>query len=195
MSKTLYQFKIDPEQRSQLENLLHIAIQEERYKSVGHSNLYALGTGWLTASRKIQYKITGNILSLCIWKAVAVIVPSLEVGSCSADNFYGSAFNSSMKNAIDRIAMRVGQHCMLVPLRMGETVSGDFLDKLGDPAPAYNPGINVNPAPIPTPPPSPTPAPVQTPLQSTANFCPQCGKPVNPGAAFCTSCGSRVTRS
>lgn len=122
MSKTLYQIQIQPETRQGIEQILVGAILSEKFKPTKEPNVYAYGSGWLTAKRKIEYKLTDNTLSICIWKVVAPFLPMIEMGCDHANSAYGMALNGSMKAVCERILGKIGQsyptrvlqHCQVV---------------------------------------------------------------------------------
>ena len=126
MSKSLYQYKFNPEQRGLLEQVLIQALGEEKYFDKVGNRMFTYGSGWLTAKRRIEYKITGDVLSICIWKVVAPFVPSAEMGCCDISNFYGGALNSSMKANIERIAYKVNCVCPLALITNCQTVDDNF---------------------------------------------------------------------
>lgn len=128
MSKSLYQYRIKPEERDLVEVLLNGAIPMQQYKSCGHSNLFSYGNGWFSAKRRIQYKIVGDMLNICVWKVVAPIVPMWEMGCNDASNMYGGLLNTGMRMAVERAVASVGQQCEIMPVTVCQTVRDNFLD-------------------------------------------------------------------
>ena len=130
MSKSLYQYRFNPEQAPLLEQALINAILSEKYVNKGTPCTYTYGSGWFTAKRRIEYKITQGILHICIWRVVAPIVPMLEMGCSDLNSFYGCALNGSMKSTIDRIAYKVHNACGLSVMTNCQTVDDNFLSRI-----------------------------------------------------------------
>ena len=128
--KSLYQYKFNPAQRQLLEQVLIKAIKEENYRNKNGTNIYTRGSGWLTAKRRIEYKISQDTLHICAWKVVAPIVPMLEMGSSDLNNAFGAALNPGMKSAINKIVTKVNSICNLAPGLICQTVNNSFLEHI-----------------------------------------------------------------
>ena len=78
-----------------------------------------------------------------------------------------------------------------VPVIPGEA----FCNNCGTPLSAVTPGVGTSPpSPVPVPPP-PVSAPPPPVPGASAQVCPRCGAPVEPGSAFCDMCGAPLTAS
>ena len=130
MSKSLYQYRIYPEHRQHIEMLLHQILPTHKYKPSKQPNVFVCGSGWITAKRKIEYSITGDMLNICVWKVIAPIIPMLEMGCNDANSFYGAALNSGMKNAVEHTVNLISQQVPLTPLTYCVQVDDNFLDSI-----------------------------------------------------------------
>ena len=130
MSKSLYQYSFNTEQREMIENLLVQSIRGARYKHTSAANTFVSGGGWVTAKKKLEYKFSGNILNICIWKVVAPIVPMWEMGCSDAKSTYGCALNSVLQSSVANIISQVNAQFPLVPLTLCHTVDDNFLSTL-----------------------------------------------------------------
>ena len=130
MSKSLYQFKFEPENKQVVESILNNAIAEEKYKKNEKTNTFTYGNGWLTGKRRIEYRISDGVLSICIWKVVAPILPMIEMGCCDAKSTYGVILNEGMKSTIKKITHKINESCSLTPMVICETVSDDYFNRI-----------------------------------------------------------------
>ncbi|MBQ8249862.1 MAG: hypothetical protein IJY93_08325 [Clostridia bacterium] len=144
MSKSLYQYKFNPEQRDLLHQVLVRAINDEQYLDKKGMRQFDRGNGWLTAKRRIEYRISEDILHICICKVIAMFVPSWEMGYGDADSFLGCLLNNSLKETVNRIAAKVHAVCPLIQLVNCYKVDNNFLMTIPEP-PLANPYAQPNP--------------------------------------------------
>jgi len=130
MSKSLYQYRFNPEYRQQIEVMLPQLLASHKYKPSKTPNVFTLGSGWFTAKRRVEYRITGDLLSICIWKVVAPILPMIEMGCNDANSAYGAALNGGMKTTIEHTANMISQQFPMTNLAFCMPVPDNYLDTL-----------------------------------------------------------------
>lgn len=128
MSKSLYQYKFESENREQIEAMLRQLLPTKGYKMSKVPNTFVCGSGWMTAKRKIEYRIVGDMLSICVWKVIAPIVPMLEMGCNDANSTYGVVLNSGMKAAVENTAAEISAKFPLTMFSNCQSVADNFLD-------------------------------------------------------------------
>ena len=194
MGKSFYSYKIEPSAVAAIETTIQQVLFSDGYTPIG-GNTYSKGSGWFLVKRNFDYLIFGDTLNICVWKPWAIFVPSLEIGTLSADNFFGGVVNSELKNLVQRIFYSISQICPVTPVINCVTVSDDhllniangmapiqampvqnpqFTNAYGTPASTYN-TASVQPATT----------------QISPAFCTKCGSPITPGSQFCSNCGQK----
>lgn len=136
MPKSLYQYRIDPENKQQIETMLNQTLPSLKYKPTKEPNVFACGDGFLAAKRKIEYKIAGNILSICIWKIFNG--RHGRTANHSANSTIGCALNSGMKKTIEKAANMISQQYPLTLVTGDKEVGDDFLAYISSSEPQTN---------------------------------------------------------
>ena len=129
MSKSLYQYKINEENKTAIENAIVQSIMVEKYKPTKEPFVFVKGNGWFTAKKKIEFKVSGELLSICAWKVVAPVVPMWEMGCSDLKDVYGVALNAGINSSVLAIIGRVKAQFPMNTLAECESVTDDFLYK------------------------------------------------------------------
>ncbi|MBE7042679.1 MAG: hypothetical protein E7399_04190 [Ruminococcaceae bacterium] len=127
MPKSLYQYRICPEHQQQIEAMLNQILPSHRYKPDKEKNVFSCG-GFIAAKRKIEYKIIGDILNICIWKVFK--------GSYGRTTYHpissavGFVLNSGMKNTIENTINIISQQYPLALITCCMDVDDNFIAEL-----------------------------------------------------------------
>jgi len=124
MPKSLYQYRICPEHKQQIEDMLKQIIPSHKYKPDKEPNMFACG-GFLAAKRKIEYKITGDVLNICIWKIFKGSYGRISYHPISS--VVGCVLNSGMKNTIENTISIISQQFPLTLITCCMDVDDNFI--------------------------------------------------------------------
>ena len=176
MSKSLYQYKINPAMAQQVESLVIQAIQTEGYvPSKNQPGTWDKGNRLTTGVKRIEFAIIDDTLNICAFKPIYLGLFNKEIGYASASNFYNGLSNSDLKGSVDRIAQNVSRVCELSPLMICQTVDDNHLSIL---AATSNFSAITNTASVKQ--------------ETTTPFCSNCGRKINSGERFCPGCGKSL---